>query len=328
MKTIKKCIAVVLTILLLVSMCGCTSGNSSQHTDNQQYDSTISKTAQWLLTTKQEPVYGSIGGEWLVLGLSRSETEVPEGYYENYYQNVTAYVKQCDGILDNRKYTEYSRVILALTAIGKNPADVAGYNLLVPLADFEQTIFQGVNGPVYALLALDSGDYEIPENIADSTQATRQMYVDYILSKEAAEGGWSLAGSEGDVEITAMVLQALAGYMDQQAVKEAVERGLQFISEQQNDNGGFASFGAESSESISQVMVALAELGISPDDSRFVKNGNSLYKRLLEFMMDDGSFCHVQGSEKGDIMATEQAFYAIVATDRAAQGKTSLYKMP
>ena len=88
---------------------------------------------------------------------------VPANYYDDYYARVEKYVKNCAGVLHERKYTEYSRVILALTAIGRDPSNVAGYNLLTPLGDFEKTIWQGLNGPIWALIALDSGSYDIPE---------------------------------------------------------------------------------------------------------------------------------------------------------------------
>lgn len=110
---------------------------------------------------------------------------------------MTAQVKACGGVLHPRKYTEYSRVILALTAIGADPRDVAGYDLLVPLGDFERTIAQGVNGAAFALLALDAGEYEIPRNPAAATQATRQMYVDTILARQLPDGGWNLTGGDG-----------------------------------------------------------------------------------------------------------------------------------
>lgn len=41
----------------------------------------------------------------------------------------------------------------------------------------------------------------------------------------------------------------------------------------QEENGAFSSWGTESSESVSQVLTALTELGLSLDDARFVKNG-------------------------------------------------------
>ena len=196
------------------------------------------------------------------------------------------------------------------------------------MGDFERTLFQGINGPIFALLALDSGNYEIPENTVGSTQATRDLYVDYIINAQLENGGWSLMGGEAEIDVTAMALQALAKYQDRKDVAEAVEKGLAVLSERQNDQGGYQYNSAESvsSESVSQVIVALAELGIALDDSRFVKNGNTLLDALMQFQQEDGGFAHLMDGET-DLLATEQAFYALVAANRVAQGESSLYLM-
>ena len=104
--------------------------------DNTSVNTVVNDTAEYLYETVSNPQVGSIGGEWCVLGLARSGADTPDEYFENYYRTVEKYVKDCGGVLHDKKYTEYSRVILALTAIGKNPADVAGYNLLTPLGDY------------------------------------------------------------------------------------------------------------------------------------------------------------------------------------------------
>ena len=194
---------------------------------------------------------------------------------------MAAYTAEHGGVLHAKKYTEYSRVILAWTALGKDATDVGGFNLLVPLADFDQTVFQGINGPIFALLALDSGAYDIPENTAGTTQATRDGYVDYILNAELPGGGWSFAGGDAETDITAMALQALAKYRDRQDVADAVERGLTVLSQQQEENGGFVAYDSESSESIAQVIVALTELDVSLTDSRFV----NAVLQLAEFFL-------------------------------------------
>ena len=318
-QTEKRILAFVCAAALLVSLGACT----------RQTDSDISAVdacAAMLMEAVPEPSYGPVGGEWVALGLARWGGEVPAEWFAAYYAQVEAHVKDCGGVLNERKYTEYSRVILALTAIGKNPEDVGGHNLLVPLADYEQTVFQGINGPAYALLALDSGNYEIPTNAAGSTQATREAYLAYILDRELPDGGWSLSGDEADIDVTAIVLQALAKYRDQEAVAGAVDRAVAVLSARQNANGGYTEFEAESSESIAQVIVALTELGISVSDDRFVKNGNTLVDRLLDFRLADGKFSHILDG-KMDWVATQQAFYALVAFDRARQGETSLYCM-
>ena len=278
-----------------------------------------------LYETVKEPIVGSVGGEWAVLGLARSELDIPDEYYEGYYQAVEEYVKACEGIIHDKKYTEYSRVIIALTAIGKNPEDVAGYNLLTPLGDYEKTIWQGVNGAIWALVALDSGGYVMPENKQARVQATREMYIDHILAEQTADGGWALSGDTADADITGMALQALSKYQDNYKVRSATEKALSCLSDMQKADGGFASSETENSESSAQIIVALCELGISVQDDRFLKNGRSVPDNLLTFY-DNEAFKHTQ-AEAASQMATEQCFYALVALNRANKGENSLYSM-
>ena len=185
----KNKITILLTAIIILSSCMNVFASS-----NPKLDEAIAETAGYLYETVQNPQIGAIGGEWAVIGLARSGYDVPDSYYQNYYSNVEAYVKNCGGKLHNKKYTEYSRVIVALTAIGKNPADVAGYNLLTAIGDYDNTIWQGLNGPVWALIALDSGGYEMPQNSDAKTQATRELYLNRILECQLPDGGWSLFG--------------------------------------------------------------------------------------------------------------------------------------
>lgn len=313
-KKIRVLAAFLLIVLVLVS-CG-------------REETQLEKTAEYLQLQVPEPAMGSIGGDWLVFGLARSGVKVPQKYFDSYYKNVEAAVREKNGILSERKYTEYSRTVLALTAIGKNPADVAGFSLLQPLADFEQVTKQGINGTIFALLALDSGNYEIPENPDAAVQATRQMYVDELLARELPDGGWTLTGGEPDVDITAMTLQALAKYREQPDAAAAVARGLAVLSSLQEPDGGYVSWNANNSESVAQVIVALTELGIPLNDERFVKNGATVEAALFRFAQENGAFRHVMdGSAGDDGMATEQALYALAAIHRAETGKTTLYDM-
>ena len=168
MKQIRKFAALILAFSVLFSLAVPTFAASSVQSE-------VQSSAAFMLSSVKSPEVGSIGGEWAVIGLARSGYSVPADYYDEYYTRVEKYVKNCSGVLHERKYTEYSRVILALTAIGRDPSKVAGYNLLTPLGDFEKTIWQGMNGPIWALIALDSGNYDIPQNPAAKTQATRQL---------------------------------------------------------------------------------------------------------------------------------------------------------
>ena len=300
---LKRLSAVLLLLAMLFSLAAC-----------GKEETQLEKTAWYLQAQVPEPTCSAVGGDWLVFALVRSGVKVPQKYFDTYYKNTEDYVASVNGVLSRKKNTEYSRVILALTAIGKDPQNVAGFDLLLPLGDFDETVSQGVNGAIFALLALDSKNYEIPANPAADTQATREI----------PTGGWALTGGEPDVDVTAMALQALAKYREDADVLVAVERGVTALADLQEPNGAYTSWGEENSESVSQVIVALTELGISPDDERFVKNGQTLEQVLLRFAQEDGSFRHTADG-KSDEMATEQALYALAAISRAQDGRTTLY---
>ncbi len=293
----------------------------------------INETAAFLYNNTPNPAIGTGAGEWTILSLARSGYDVPQSYYDKYYANVEKELAEKDGVLSNVKYTEYSRVILALTAIGKDVTNVAGYNLLEKLADFNSVKKQGINGPIFALIALDSNKYEIPLVPEVTVQTTRDMLIDYILEKEITTndgkvGGWALSGKVPDPDVTAMALQALAPYKDDEKVKPYIDRGVQALVDIQKDNGGYASWGTINSESIAQVIVALTALGIDPaKDTRFIKDeGNWILSAIMEFYVEGGGFKHILDGQR-DGMATDQGMYALVAYDRFIEGKNSLYDM-
>lgn len=310
---LKRFSALLLLLAMMLSLTAC-----------GKEETQLEKTARYLQAQVPEPTCTAVGGDWLVFALARSGVKVPQKYFDTYYKNTEEYVSSVNGVLSRKKNTEYSRVILALKAIGKDPQNVAGYDLLLPLGDFDETVSQGVNGAIFALLALDSRNYEIPINPEVDTQATRELYVEEILKREIPTGGWALTGGEPDADVTAMALQALAKYREDADVLAAVERGVTALADLQEPNGAYTSWGEENSESVSQVIVALTELGISPDDERFVKNGQTLEQVLLRFAQEDGSFRHTADG-KSDEMATEQALYALAAISRVQDGRTTLY---
>ena len=155
---------------------------------------------------KHAPQPEACAEDWTVMALARGGADVPKGYFDGYYASVEGYVAEKGGVLHERKYTEYSRLVLTLTAIGKDPRDVAGYDLLRPLADFETVNRQGINGTIFALLALDSGGYDVPDDPDAAVQATREGYLKYLLDAQTADGGWTLAGGAADADLTAMAL--------------------------------------------------------------------------------------------------------------------------
>ncbi len=282
----------------------------------------LEKTAQYLLDTVKTPGISAVGGEWTVLALARSGYPVPQSYYDGYYSRVEESLTQAEGKLSSTKYTEYSRLILALSALGKDVTNVAGYNLLTQLADFNMVKKQGITGPVFALLALDCQNYDIPQVPGVAVQTTRQGLIDYILGREITEnavvGGFSLDGESPDPDVTGMVLQALAPYRDQVKVKAAVARALQVLDTKDADSGTDQSSTSQNAESLVQVILADTALGLDP--------GTAKLDALLQYVVKDGSFQHILGAGS-DLMATEQGLFALVAYARQSQGKTAIYDM-
>ena len=273
------------------------------------------------------PTVGSVGGEWMIIDLVRNGYDCPEGYYENVVKYVEENINEKEQ-LHKAKGTDNSRVILALTAAGYDVTDVAGHNLLMGLTDMSYVKKQGINGPIWALIAFDSYDYEIPKNEDATEQVTREGLIAYILEKQFEDGGWAIAGKKADPDMTGMAIQALAPYYEtDENVKSAVDKALTVLSEMQLQNGGYGSVDGACSESCAQVIVALTALGINPEtDKRFVKNGVSVVDAMCIFAVEGGGFAHVpNGSLNG--MATEQGQYALVAYFRFLDGKTSLYDM-
>ncbi len=310
---------------------------SSENLDLVQFNPSlkdaINETAALMYNSTPDPAIGTGNGEWTILSLARAGYGVPQSYYDKYYANVERELAEKEGILSKVKYTEYSRLILGLTSIGRDVTNVSGYNLLEKLADFNSVKKQGINGPIFALIALDSNKYEIPVVPGIAVQTTRDMLIDYILQKEITAsdgkvGGWALSGKVPDPDITAMALQSLAPYKDDEKVKPYIDRGVQALSDIQKDNGGYLSWGSINSESIAQVIVALTALGIDPTkDTRFIKGeGHWILSAIMEFYVEGGGFKHLlEGNRDG--MATDQGMYALVAYDRFVDGKNSLYDM-
>lgn len=313
----------------------------------------VKRTVKWW-----GPAIGSIGGEWTVIGECRYGMENAP-WYRAYYNNITEYIKATYNInkekyavgdwdnqflkLHKTKSTENSRIILALTSMGLDASDIEGYDLTAALSDMTYVKKQGLNGPIWALIALDSGNYEIPQITSGKTtaQVSREKLLSYILSSELTDGGFNLTKSDSqgaDPDVTAMALQAFAPYYTgritvgtelQKQIREAVDRNIQVLSDMQKTSGAYSSYGSENAESTAQVLVALSSLGIDGrTDSRFVKNGKSVLDGLLYFYISStGMFKHVDTEKSGNQMATEQSFYALVAYQRFQNKKATLYDM-
>ena len=298
----------------------------------QDVSAVLNATMAQMAATVTEPVFGTTAGEWTVFGLARGGYYAKDNaYFTDYYNrivdtvNTTAAEVNMNGALHKNKSTENSRLIVALSAIGKDATSVGNWNLVEAYSanGFDWIKKQGLNGPIWALIALDSNNY------ATTDTTIRQQCVDAILAAQHTDGGWSLTANKdttSDPDITGMALTALYPYRNQAAVAEACGEAVTCLSGLQHDNGTFASGGSECSESCAWVIIACTAWGINPDtDSRFIKNGNSVVDGLLaHYVEEEAMFQHIIGAGT-NAMGTDQGCYGLVAYDRFVKGKTALY---
>ena len=305
-------------------------------TEIPNFDKVYADTKKYIQNNVPAPVVASDRGEWAVLGLARAGVALSDEYIQAYYGKVVAYVQKnmgADGVLldpesHNPTVTDNERIILALTAIGKDPTNVGDKNLLTALQNKDimqvtNTSDTDINGLVFGLLALNSGNY------------TQDSYwlVQAILTQQNADGSWSASADtkpDGDVDMTAMALQALAPYYNEggdTTVNAAVDKALQWLSAKYKGKG------YTSAESCAQVVVALSALQLNANsDSSFVKTVDgaptSVLGDLLRYYLGEGQgFKHAASGKTADQKATEQALYAMAAYERYCRRTKALYDM-
>lgn len=299
------------------------------------FDEAYAGAKAYIQSAVSAPVVSYLFGEWAVLGQARAKVPLSEAYIAAYYEKVVAYVKAnigSDGVLvdpesHNPTVTDNERIILALTAIGKDPANVGGENLLKALQNKDimkvtDTSKTDINGLVMGLLALNSRNY---------TSDTSWL-VQAVLEQQNKDGSWSASADTkpvGDVDMTAMALQALAPYHKDggnETVNTAVEKALNWLS------GKYRS-GYDSSESCAQVVIALSALNLDANtDARFTKTVEgktlSVLGNLLQYRVaENGGFKHQFADKAVNEMATEQALCAMAAYARFTEKANALYDM-
>jgi len=274
----------------------------------------------------KNPSHSSAGGEWTVMGLARAG-KITKEYKNIYKRNLKKTLDSCHGELSTRTYTEYSRTVIALTSIGENPYNFYGYDVISPLAEMDNVVKQGLNGAAYALIALNSGEYDVsPRSGYEGTVGSREKYKNLLMESEIPGGGWSMFGKKADVDMTAISIQALAPFFkSNHKVKLAINRGIDWLSKAQKLSGAFVSMGNENCESTSQVLTAISALGLNVKDKRFIKHNNTIFDGLMKYY-DNGGFKHTDNTLVNQ-MSTDQAFYALVAYRNTLSNEPPLFNM-
>ena len=261
---------------------------------------------------------GIVSSDWLAIGISRF------GFEEDYEAYLTALSQRAKDLSDTDNATEWQRCAITASAMGGDPADLDGIDLVkggvYGRGENNSVGKQGLNGWIFALLTLDTMGYKTPEG----AEFDRERILDEIVSSQNADGGFSLSKGESDIDITAMALQAIAPYYNdfsRDDVRKSADKAVEYLSGKQDSSGTFGS-----AEADSQVTIALCSLGIDPEaDSRFVKNSD-LLTALLSYQNSDGGFSHEKGGDS-DELATGQALCALAAQKRYELTMRRIYDM-
>lgn len=280
---------------------------------------------------------GNSYSDWYAVTLGRIGIR---GDYGSYLALLRDYVERwyrTSEKLSAYAATEWHRISLTVFALGGDPTcfgtDADGNNIdLIADGTYKRSETaslgaQGVNAYIWSLITLDSLGYEVPAESGD----TREDMISAVLGSQLGNGGFSLDGKKSDIDITAMALQALSPYREDETVAAAAERAILYLSEEQTPSGDFISWGKRSLESTAQVAVALCTLGIDPEtDSRFIKDGNNIISSIMNYRADDGGFLRTYDNvpdkkESSDYVASEQALRALCAFYRYRNGLRSFY---
>ncbi|MEC3158611.1 DUF4430 domain-containing protein [Bacillus thuringiensis] len=261
-----------------------------------QLNEAISKTSDKMLQD-------GIESDWVAVALSRSGKNVPIEAKLNYVKSVTEKVEKR---INRFSATDLARTIIMMNAMSADPKNVGGHNLVQKL--YESDKVNSVTGYAFALLAFDTKKYEIPVE----SKWNRVALVEALLNNQHTDGGWTYnsSGSKdsaSSVDVTGMVLSALAPYQERSDVKPAIQKAVAYLYNEQLQNGGFSADGQENSNSTAQAIVGLS-LVKDVDQNRLHK----AMQNLLSYQLSNGEFKWLPSDQNGNGMATEQALLALL----------------
>ena len=274
-------------------------------------EESINSAANWLIENDEV-------NEWVIMDLARGDIEISQVYLNEFRNDIEAKNGQFKSVTDYAKYS------IVASSLGLDATDLFGYNLIEGIYNHKNVFAQGYNGGVFALIALDSKDYKLPED----AKWTRENILKELVKGQKEDGGFGWTKDMGsDYDMTAMTLQALSNYQDREEVRAVTEKALDYLSKNQKSHGGYENeWVGDSSESVAQVIIALTSLKIDPSkDERFVKEAN-LVEKLLSFQLEDGRFGN-KTEEGSNALSTEQALRGLIAYNRFLNSESKLFNM-
>ena len=200
--------------------------------------------------------------------------------------------------LMGRKANTYSPVLVqAMKALDMDPADINGMDFLAPL-----TNLSAMDTAEYreALMDFDSVDASMWRKRGVDADTVVDKYAAGILQYQTADGQFDPYASYSGivtpilrdyVQYTAENVTALAPHADKEYISKAIDRAIEYLSSVQLSDGSFPGMtGTSNGEATLAVLEMMEALGISLDDPRFVKNGNTAADAMKTFYVDGVGF--------------------------------------
>ncbi|MFA5219459.1 MAG: prenyltransferase/squalene oxidase repeat-containing protein, partial [Bacilli bacterium] len=337
----KKLFVLILIVVSLLSI----SINANSKDTNETIDNYLSNFSSEDLLDIQKNA-GNNFDDWFFLSILRSKKEIDYNLYKGMLRNYIIDSYREKGNLSNNLITEWHRLIMLSSSVGLDPRAIVlndeNYNLLMDgiynTKNNNLLEKQGINSYVFALIALDSFGFK---EIDNNDYHSRKSLIENIISFELDGGGFAYSKTEADIDMTALVIQALSEYYNslyvynvynriqektiETNVKDVIDRALVIISTSQKNDGDFESYEISNVESTAQVLISLTSLGIDIDnDSRFIKNNNTVYDGIIKYQNSDGTFRRNDYSNK---ISGYQAFMGLVAYDRWLNNMRSIYDL-
>ena len=173
-----------------------------------------------------------------------------------------------------------------------------------------------INNYIYAYYALKCSGM-----IFDET-----AFVEYMVSAQKDDGGYSLSGNTGDVDVTAAAIQALqllASYNSSVGVKKTFDGAVIFLETNINENGTFSSYDTENANSTACAISAL--ISCTNEDAYSTENQtlkNAIDGLAVFKMPKETGYSYKEGDKNNNPLATAQA--AIALSD--VKNKTSVWE--
>lgn len=253
--------------------------------------------------------------EWMQLGIYENLPQ-DDGPNTNNGFDIAKEIKDLN-VGPKGRMTDIARLTMLLTSRGYDCSNLAKYNGGKPfldgsnneidnlVANIASTTDGGVNGRIFALCALDMGNYTLPANGARS----RESLLEQLLNHEYGSDGY-------DVDMVGMLMYAIAPYQEvsgyEERTKAKLDEGVEAILKEMREDYTFHSWGTVNSESVAQVICALASCGIDPyTDPRFGDRDRTILTQWMDMFSTPDGFKHVQSESASNLLATYESCYAL-----------------